>query len=300
MADRIAFIVERLNMSPFHKGFGTMSEFDGKSSLELLEILCEVVSAADPDMENIHRDATEERVRRIIQFLMVMKFNVTDDQMDDFHMLLMNGDKDILHTVLHWCLQRFDHLQKRAYLAKYLMPIEVPPEFQGEPLILDLLSRLKDMQADFKEVHKAVDQVRSTGARPTELRAEIAQLENERIQLQNKISRMKRDPHGDEQYFQEMLKVCRPPPRPPRPPRHAVFPFLQLFLILTTLSHTSLRLSSPNKGNERAEEGAGGGDAHTRAFARDPQDPAGRRLALQRRVKTSRRDALIWPAVPVG
>jgi hypothetical protein len=38
MADRIAFIVERLNMSPFHKGFGTMSEFDGKSSLELLEI----------------------------------------------------------------------------------------------------------------------------------------------------------------------------------------------------------------------------------------------------------------------
>ena len=39
MADRIAFIVERLNMSPFHKGFGTMSEFDGKSSLELLEIL---------------------------------------------------------------------------------------------------------------------------------------------------------------------------------------------------------------------------------------------------------------------
>lgn len=215
MADRIAFIVERLNTSPFHKGFGTMSEFDGKSSLELLEILCEVVSAADPDMENIHRDPTEERVKRIIQFLMVMKFNVTDDQMDDFHMLLMNGDKDILHTVLHWCLQRFDHLQKRAYLAKYLMPIEVPPEFQGEPLILDLLSRLKDMQADFKEVHKAVDQVRSTGARPTELKAEIAQLENERIQLQNKISRMKRDSHGDEQYFQEMLKVCLPPPCAP-------------------------------------------------------------------------------------
>jgi hypothetical protein len=298
MADRIAFIVERLNMSPFHKGFGTMSEFDGKSSLELLEILCEVVSAADPDMENIHRDATEERVRRIIQFLMVMKFNVTDDQMDDFHMLLMNGDKDILHTVLHWCLQRFDHLQKRAYLAKYLMPIEVPPEFQGEPLILDLLSRLKDMQADFKEVHKAVDQVRSTGARPTELRAEIAQLENERIQLQNKISRMKRDTHGDEQYFQEMLKVCRPPPRPPQPPRCLLLP------AAFSYSHHSFKhFTSPlptNTGNERAEEGAGGGDAHTRAFARDPQDSAGRRLALQRRVKTSRRDALLWPAVPVG
>jgi len=285
MADRIAFIVERLNMSPFHKGFGTMSEFDGKSSLELLEILCEVVSAADPDMENIHRDPTEERVKRIIQFLMVMKFNVTDDQMDDFHMLLMNGDKDILHTVLHWCLQRFDHLQKRAYLAKYLMPIEVPPEFQGEPLILDLLSRLKDMQADFKEVHKAVDQVRSTGARPTELKAEIAQLENERIQLQNKISRMKRDSHGDEQYFQEMLKVCLPPCAP-----CCLLPFLPF----TVNSHLTLSLSlththkhsHSNTGNKRAAEGAGGGNAHPRAPPRDAQVPARGRHALQRRLQT--------------
>lgn len=209
MAERISFIVERLNMSPFHKGYGTMSEFDSKSSLELLEILCEIISSIDPDMENIHRDPTEERIRRIIHFLQIMKFNISDDQMDDFQALLMNGDKDILSTIMHWCLQRFDHLHKRAYLAKYLMPVEVPADFQGEPLIIDLLARLRDMQADFKEVHKAVDQLRSNGARPMELKSEISQLENERIQLQNKISRMKKDGHSDEQYFQEMLKVSR-------------------------------------------------------------------------------------------
>jgi len=213
MAERIGFIVERLNMSPFHKGFGTMSEFDSKTSLELLEILCEVVTSIDPELESINRDPTEERVRRIIQFLLVMKFNITDDQMDDFYALLMSGDKDILHTILHWCLQRFDHLQKRAYLAKYLMPVDVPPDFQGEALILDLVSRLRDMQGEFKEVHKVFDQVRSNGARPVELKAEISQLENERIQLQNKISRMKKDTHGDEQYFQEMLKVSDSTPR---------------------------------------------------------------------------------------
>ena len=224
MAERIGFIVERLNMSPFHKGFGTMSEFDSKSSFELLEILCEVVSSIDPDMENINRDPTEERVRRIIQFLLVMKFNITEDQMDDFYSLLMSGDKDILTTIMHWCLQRFEHLQKRAYLAKYLMPVEVPADFQGEPLIIDLLSRLKDMQADFKEVHKVYDQVRSNGARPAELKAEIAQLENERIQLQNKISRMKKDTHGDEQYFHEMLKVNQ---------LHVMCGYLLLFLTRT-------------------------------------------------------------------
>jgi intraflagellar transport protein 81 len=114
-------------------------------------------------------------------------------------------------------------LQKRAYLAKYLMPVEVPADFQGEPLIIDLLSRLKDMQADFKEVHKVYDQVRSNGARPAELKAEIAQLENERIQLQNKISRMKKDTHGDEQYFHEMLKVYE----------LVLFRFLVFFIFLT-------------------------------------------------------------------
>ena len=214
-------IVERLNISPFHKGYSTLSEFDSKSNLDLLDILCEIVSSIDPDMDNIHRDATEERVRRIIQFLLIMKFNISDDQMEDFQTLLMSGDKDILHTIMHWCLQRFDHLQKRAYLAKYLMPVEVPSEFQGEPLIIDLLARLKDMQADFKEIHKAVDQVRSMGARPVELKAEISQLENERIQLQNKISRMKKDSHGDEQYFQEMLKV-RKQRLPFMPPPHRI------------------------------------------------------------------------------
>jgi hypothetical protein len=61
-----------------------------------------------------------------------------------------SGDKDILHTVMHWTLQRFDHLQKRAYLAKFLMPVEVPPEFRGEDLIEELCQTLKVMQTDFK------------------------------------------------------------------------------------------------------------------------------------------------------
>ena len=43
------------------------------------------------------------------------------------------------------------------------MPIEIPTEYMGEDLIGELSQRLKEMQADFKEVHKSVEQIRSTG-----------------------------------------------------------------------------------------------------------------------------------------
>jgi intraflagellar transport protein 81 len=156
---------------------------------------------------NIFQEQTENKVHRVIQFLLVMKFNIPEEQMDDFHNLLLSGDTEILHTVMHWCLQRLDHLKKRAYLAKYLMPLDVPPEFLNEDLIIELSQSLKEMQIDFKEVHKAVDQLRGSGTRPAELKAEISQLEQERTQLQTKIQRMKKDAKNEGSNFEEMLKV---------------------------------------------------------------------------------------------
>ena len=47
------------------------------------------------------------------------------------------------------------------------------------------------MQADFKTTHKEVDQVRTTDLRPGELRGEIGQLEDEKKQLTEKISKLK-------------------------------------------------------------------------------------------------------------
>ncbi|RYG96658.1 hypothetical protein EON65_54065 [archaeon] len=56
-------------------------------------------------------------------------------------------------------------------------------------------------------MHKTYEQVRTTGVRPADLKAEIAQLEQERSQLNNKIMKMKRDVDVDEDKFKEMLKV---------------------------------------------------------------------------------------------
>ncbi|RYG96659.1 hypothetical protein EON65_54070 [archaeon] len=152
--EKIAFIVERLNQAPFKKDISTMAELDSKAGFELLDIMCEIVLNIDPEHEGILKEPIEFRARRIMQFLTVMKFAIPQDQYDDFLSLLLNGDKEILYTVMFWCLQRFEHLQKRAYLAKFLMPVEIPAEFMNEDLILELSQTLKDLQVDFKEVSK--------------------------------------------------------------------------------------------------------------------------------------------------
>lgn len=207
--EKIAFIVDRLNQPPFNKNISTMTELDSKLGSELVDLLCEVIVGADPDQEPIFKEPFDFRVRRIMQFLQIMKFNIPEDHVEDFQNLLLNTDKEVLYTIMHWTLQRFEHIQKRAYLAKYLMPLDIPAEFLNEDLIAELSQRLKELQVDFKEVHKAVEQVRSSGVKPSDLKAEIAQLEQERVQLQNKIARMRKDMNVDEDRFKEMLKVRR-------------------------------------------------------------------------------------------
>ena len=204
--DKIVFVVDRLNHPPFNKGFATITEVYCKTSGELLQLICEIIIFIDSDMENLNNETIENKIQRIIQFLIVMKF-ITDEQIDNVLNFLLEGDKETMYSIMHWCLQRFEHLQKRAYLAKYLMPIEIPPEFQSDELIFEFSETLKAMQAEFKNVHKNADQNRSNGMKPSDYQNEIGQLELEKKQLTQKINRLKTQTETDEPYFRDMLKV---------------------------------------------------------------------------------------------
>jgi intraflagellar transport protein 81 len=205
--EKISFIVDALNHPPFEKGISTMTELDGKTGGELLGLVCEIVVAIDSDQEGIFKEPFDFRISRIMGFLTVMKFHIPEDQMEDFQNLLYSGDKDIIYTIMHWCLSKFEHLSKRAYLAKFLVPLDIPAEFKKDDLEVDLSKRLKELQTEFKEVHKAAEQVRASGVKPSDLKQEIIQLENDRTQLQNKIQKMKKDMSVDDDRLQEMLRA---------------------------------------------------------------------------------------------
>lgn len=82
-------------------------------------------------------------------------------------------------------------LQKRAYLAQFLVDEPIPEELFLDPEIQDTHALVKELQEQFKEVHKAVDQSRKTQRDPRSLKAQLAGLEGEKEQLGGRVDRVK-------------------------------------------------------------------------------------------------------------
>lgn len=57
-------------------------------------------------------------------------------------------DKSVVYPAMHWCLERLPQLKKRAYLARYLMPVEVPVDFMQDQALIDLHESYKEMQVN--------------------------------------------------------------------------------------------------------------------------------------------------------
>jgi intraflagellar transport protein 81 len=58
---------------------------------------------------------------------------------------LVTGDKIVVHPIMKWCLEKFAELKKRAYLARFLVKIEIPHEFLSDPQVNDLSSQVKSL-----------------------------------------------------------------------------------------------------------------------------------------------------------
>lgn len=54
-----------------------------------------------------------------------------------FRQGLVTGSKPVIHPILYWLLQRTNELKKRAYLARFLMKLEVPGEFLQDDVVAD-------------------------------------------------------------------------------------------------------------------------------------------------------------------
>ena len=48
----------------------------------------------------------------------------------------------MIYPILHWLLQRTEDLKKRAYLARYLVKLEIPTEFMVDPQIAELYEQV--------------------------------------------------------------------------------------------------------------------------------------------------------------
>jgi intraflagellar transport protein 81 len=195
MSEQIRYIVDKLNKEPYRKSF-TIITFDSLDSLNLLQILNDVVSDIDKDQKMDLRDEPPEqtaiRLLSIIKLLGYKAQNDTGAGMNAFRQGLVSGDKLTIYPLLKWLLEKTDELKKRAYLARFLVKIEVPMEHIQDPVVEETYQTYQNMLEHFKEIHKAVENEKSSKYNPEEVRNDIESMEAEKRQLERQLERLKR------------------------------------------------------------------------------------------------------------
>lgn len=109
-----------------------------------------------------------------------------------FRQGLVTGDKVVVHPIMKWCLEKLAELKKRAYLARFLVKVEISPEFLADPAVADLNNQYENLMAQFKETHKNYDHLTSTQHTTADLKKEIEQMVEEKEQLIKRLERVKK------------------------------------------------------------------------------------------------------------
>ncbi|KDO31490.1 hypothetical protein SPRG_04104 [Saprolegnia parasitica CBS 223.65] len=201
----LQLIVEKLNKEPFNHNF-TLVAFDEKSNFELLQILNEVFAAMDSRHNvDLRDELDEQRTYRYMELLQLLKYQLPPD-LDGFREGLSHGERYVVYPILYWALKSFPVHKKRAYLGRFLAPLQVPQEFLGNDGLNSMHEHYKQLQNEFKAAHKQVEQLRTSKIRPGELRKEITQLEEESHQLSEKIAHLKKKT-ANESGFKDILEA---------------------------------------------------------------------------------------------
>ena len=193
--NQLAFIVDRLNDQPFGMQM-TMVAFDEKSPFELLEVVNTVMahlsSAHQVDLRDETPDATAQRM---LEFMRVLNYKMPPGlEQQQAKQALLHGDPNLIYPILSWMLQRLPELQKRAYLANFLVNVEVPEHMFSDEEIVEVYQQYRDLQEEFKEMHKTSEKYKSQLISPNEIKKAIMQMEEDKGMLENKArARPRRD-----------------------------------------------------------------------------------------------------------
>ncbi|XP_050042818.1 intraflagellar transport protein 81 homolog [Dermacentor andersoni] len=203
MSEQLKFIVQELNKEPFNKRLNLIS-FDAFRPDQLLQALNDVFAELDPKMKaDVRSEDPEQLAMKNLAFLRILKYKPPPDiplthairivvRSGSFRQGLVSGAKDVVLPLLEWTLRGLPELRKRAYLGRFLVRVELPPELDGDVDLQALYAQYEVAMEQFKEAHKMSEALKASGLNTQELRRDISQMEQEREQLNKKIAKLRR------------------------------------------------------------------------------------------------------------
>uniref|UniRef100_T1IZS5 Intraflagellar transport protein 81 homolog n=1 Tax=Strigamia maritima TaxID=126957 RepID=T1IZS5_STRMM len=206
MSEQLRFIVQELNKEPYNKNLNLIS-FDSLSDQQLLQTLNDVFADIDAKHRlDIREEEPDQTAIRMLGFLRILKYKPPMENLNNFRQGLVEGAKQVMYPLLYWLLERIPDLKKRAYLAKYLIKIDVPAEFLSDPEVSDFHLQYDELIENFKEIHKEWTQLQNSGFSTGEIRKDITNMEEEKGHITKRIERLKRKvelmPKKDTRMFQ--------------------------------------------------------------------------------------------------
>lgn len=192
MSEQLKYIVQELNKEPFKKNYNLIS-FDSLEPLQLLQVLNDVLGVVDPKQAmDIREETPDTTAIRIFGCLRVLKYKPPTEDVSTFRTGLVQGDKPIVYHIMEWMLRSIPALKKRAYLAKFLVKVDVPADIMAEDQMHDLFANYEELIETFKELHKSSEGLKNSGYNTAEIRKDISNMEDEKEQLIKRVERLKR------------------------------------------------------------------------------------------------------------
>ncbi|KAJ0069063.1 hypothetical protein NL108_017229 [Boleophthalmus pectinirostris] len=210
MSEQLKFIVDQLNREPFKKNLNLIT-FDSLKPMQLLQILNDVLAEIDPKHAiDIREEMPEQTTKRMCALLGMLKYKPPGNLSDvsRFRQGLVTGSKQVVHPILFWLLQKVPELKKRAYLARFLVKLEIPAEFLQDDVINETYHQYEELVEGFKTYHKECEQLRTSGFSTAEIRRDISAMEEEKDQLIKHVERLKKRVESVSNH-QRMLEQAR-------------------------------------------------------------------------------------------
>lgn len=102
------------------------------TTFDLGDLVFKIFKYLDSDINiNARQTQPQEIIFQVTQFLKILSYE--SDFSSDWENGLLNGDRKVIYPIYYFLLKNHTALKKRAYLAKFLVPLDVTQEFAGDP-----------------------------------------------------------------------------------------------------------------------------------------------------------------------
>uniref|UniRef100_T1L1F1 IFT81 calponin homology domain-containing protein n=1 Tax=Tetranychus urticae TaxID=32264 RepID=T1L1F1_TETUR len=191
--ESIKFIISELNKEPFKKNLNLVT-YDNLTGEQRIQILFDIFHVIDETITSdiLEISDGEEVVIKIMEMLRILKYTPPSNiEPSLFRQNLISGERNTYTHIFNYLLSKLTELKQRAYLARFLVKIEVSPDVEGDQDIVQLYEQYEQLIENFKMVHSMNQNLKKRND-PGEMLLESINEKMSKLKVRLKTAQMQR------------------------------------------------------------------------------------------------------------